>query len=226
MKPFVCTIGVCLAALIGVAGSADAQSVGRVELVQVYGYETPPSADREPIYVRDQVVANTLLETVSDGRLDVRFIDDTRLIVGPGSQVRVDKFVFDPNPSAGAATLSMTRGVMRFVTGRMASQAYSVRTPTATLGVRGTDFVVAVDAAGATTVSVLDGEVEFVANDGDSGSVSANSTGSTSGAGVSVASTTGVPALATATFGASDDTDGPEGAGDEGEGESGGGGGE
>ncbi len=211
MKPFVCFFGACLTAFVGVAGAAAAQEVGRVELVRVYGYETAPSADRAPIFARDSVVANTLLETVRDGRLDVRFIDDTKLIVGPGSEVRIDRFVFDPNPGAGAATLNMTRGVMRFVTGRMASQAYSVRTPTATLGVRGTDFVVQVDGAGATTVSVLDGEVEFQPNDGDGGSVSAGNTGSSAGAGVSVTATVGLPALSTATFGADDDVDGPDG---------------
>ena len=113
-----------------------AQEVGKVALVHVFGYETPPAERREPLYVRDAVVANTMLETVRDGRIDVRFVDDTKLIVGPGSQVRVDQFVFDPSRGAGEATLDMSKGVMRFITGRMASQAYRVRTPTATLGVR------------------------------------------------------------------------------------------
>ena len=101
---------------------------------------------------------------------------------------------------------------MRFVSGRMASQSYKVRTPTATLGVRGTDFVVAVAEDGSTTVSVISGEVEMTSGSGDSGGVGAGSTGSTSGTSVSVSQTVSIPAIAAASFGG--DVDGPSDSGE------------
>ena len=198
------------------AGSttAFANEIGQVKILIDYGYSTAPGASKGPIYVRDDVVADSLLETVRDGRMDIEFNDKTQLIVGPGSTVKLDRFVYDPNKSAGDVAVSMSRGVLRFVTGRLASKSYKIKTPSATLGVRGTDFVVAVDEAGATTVSVLDGEVEMTSEGGDDASVSAGSTGSTSGTGVSVSSTTGLPAVATASFGfdapASDNADDTE----------------
>jgi len=220
LKPALMT-GAALALLAaGLAGPAAAEKVGAVELVVVYGYETPPEGDREPIYLQDDVVANTELETVSEGRLDVRFVDETQLIVGPGSKVKVDRFVYDPSKGGGEATIDMTRGVMRFVTGRMASRSYAIRTPTATMGVRGTDFVVAVDETGATVVSVLSGEVEMTAaSDGDSASVGPSATGSTNGVGVSVSQTVGVPPLAVASFGVGPggDSDGDGGDGGSGD---------
>ncbi len=191
---------------------ATAETVGQVAYVQVYGYETPPQGAREPIFLRDDVVTNTELETVIDGRLDVKFVDNTQLIVGSSSKVKVDRFVFDPSKSSGDVALNVSKGLMRFVSGRMASQSYKVRTPTATLGVRGTDFVVAVAEDGSTTVSVISGEVEMTSGSGDSGGVGAGSTGSTSGASVSVSQTVSIPAIAAASFGG--DVDGPSDSGE------------
>ena len=128
-------LSVLTSATFGLA--AVAQEVGKVELVHVYGYETPPSAGGALIYLRDRVVADTELETVADGRLDVRFIDETKLIVGPSSKVKIDKFVIDPNRGSGEVTMNINKGLMRFVSGRLASSSYKIKTPTATMGVRG-----------------------------------------------------------------------------------------
>lgn len=180
---------------------AVANEIGQVKVLVDYGYSTAPGENRGPIYVRDDVVAESLLETVRDGRMDVEFDDKTKLIVGPNSTVKLDRFVYDPSKSSGEVAVNMSRGVLRFVTGRLSSQSYKIKTPTATMGVRGTDFVVLVDETGATTVSVLDGEVSMTSDGGDDASVGAGSTGSTSGTSVSVSSTTGLPAVATASFG-------------------------
>lgn len=183
------------------AAPASAIDIGEVVVLLDYGYVTPPGADRDPIYERDDVAADVVLETVRDGRMDVEFLDKTRMIVGPSSKVKMDRFVYDPNRQAGDVAVSMSRGVMRFVTGRLASPSYKIRTPTATMGVRGTDFVVSVDETGATTVSVIDGEVSMASEGGDEASVGAGSTGSTSGGSVSVATSIGLPAISTASFG-------------------------
>ena len=180
---------------------AFADEIGQVKVLVDYGYSTAPGASRGPIYVRDDVVSDALLETVRDGRMDIEFNDKTKLIVGPESTVKLDRFVYDANKTSGDVAVSMSRGVLGFVTGRLSSQSYKIKTPTATMGVRGTDFVVLVDETGATTVSVLDGEVSMTSDGGDDASVGAGSTGSTSGSSVSVSSTTGLPAVATASFG-------------------------
>lgn len=190
------------AAMLAVmAAGAQAQEVGAVSLVQVYGYETPPGSLRSPVFAQDPVVSNTLLETVEDGRLDVRFIDDSKLIVGSNSSVTVDRFVFDPNQGAGEAVVNVGVGVMRFVSGAIQPSGYRIRTPVATMGVRGTDFVVGVGPSGATAVAVLDGAVELTSSGGQSAVVEAGFTGATDGDGVDVSPTTGIPTLSTLTFG-------------------------
>lgn len=204
-------------ALMAAAVPATAQQVGSVALVQVYGYETPPAQGREPIFQRDPVVSDTVLEAVRNGRIDVRFVDDTQLIVGPGATVKVDRFVYDSSHTTGDVTLNVGKGVMRFMTGRLASPSYAIRTPTATLGVRGTDFVVAVNEDGVTSVSVLSGGVQLTANGGATAAFDAGFTGVTDGGNVSITPTAGTPALSRASFGVGEPGLGQDGGSDDGE---------
>ena len=65
------------------------------------------------------------------------FIDLSKLSVGPKSEIRLDKFVYDPNKSAGTVAVQATRGSFRFVTGSQGGGTYQIKTPYGTLGVRG-----------------------------------------------------------------------------------------
>src|SRR2546423_8900868 len=70
---------------------------------------------------------------------DARFVfrDDTNLSLGPGSTLKLDRTVFD-DPKAGDIAIKLTQGAFRFVTGNSNKEAYEIKTPIATLGVRGT----------------------------------------------------------------------------------------
>ena len=83
------------------------------------------------------VHGNETVRTGSSGATDLRFNDSTNLSVGPSSTVLLDKFVFDPNRSAGGVTVNLTRGAARFVTGSQSRGEYTIKTPYGTLGVRG-----------------------------------------------------------------------------------------
>jgi hypothetical protein len=66
------------------------------------------------------------------------FIDQTKVSVGPKSEIRLDKFVYNPNKGSGAVVLETSRGAYRFITGVQEHKNYEIKTPYATLGVRGT----------------------------------------------------------------------------------------
>ena len=72
------------------------------------------------------------------GLAQIRFVDDTRLVVGPNSRLVIDEFVFNPDQTAQQVTIRMAKGTFRFLSGNSPSKAYSIRTPTMTIGVRGT----------------------------------------------------------------------------------------
>lgn len=67
----------------------------------------------------------------------------------------------------GRLAITATKGVFRFLSGKFASSAYEIKTPTATMGVRGTFFDVIVEEDGLTTVAVQEGEVELANFDGE-----------------------------------------------------------
>lgn len=102
------------------------------------------------------------LETVTTGTnssSQFTMNDDTRLAVGPSSQLVLDKFVYDPNPGKRKLILSGLRGAIRFVTGTSPSNTYTINTPTAAIGVRGTMFDIYIDDVGKTVIGLLDGKV-------------------------------------------------------------------
>jgi len=128
-----------------------------------------PGAKR-PIERGDPVAANNTILTDAAGRAAFRFVDDTRLSVGPNSSVRLDKFVFDGDTSPSSFVIRATKGLLRFSTGKGDHEAYRIQTPAATIGVRGTQFDVKIEGADV-RVSVTDGEVVLCPNRGRPGFV-------------------------------------------------------
>jgi hypothetical protein len=86
-----------------------------------------------------------VLRTGTDGRLGLTLKDDTRLSLGPSSEIRLDRFAFAPAEGRLGFVLSVVRGVAAYVSGRiakMAPDAVRLETPAAIVGVRGTTLVI------------------------------------------------------------------------------------
>jgi hypothetical protein len=87
------------------------------------------------------------LRTGDDGRLGVTLKDDTRISLGPESEVRLDRFAFAPAEGRVGLLLRVVRGFAAYVSGRIAKLAPDstrLETPAAIVGVRGTSLVFAV----------------------------------------------------------------------------------
>lgn len=81
------------------------------------------------------------LESADASRMQILLLDETVFTVGPNSQLVIDEFVYDPNTDTGKLTANFTRGVLRYVSGKVASANptnVTIKTRTATIGVRGT----------------------------------------------------------------------------------------
>jgi hypothetical protein len=88
------------------------------------------------------------LKTGADGSVGITMRDNSLLSAGPNSVVSLERFEFDPTTSQGRFETQLQRGTLAVASGRIAKQsppAMVVRTPSAQLGVRGTDFVVSAD---------------------------------------------------------------------------------
>jgi hypothetical protein len=129
------------------------------------------------------VFQNEIIRTADKSASRVRFQDNTDLSIGAGSEVTLDRFVFDPDPNKSQVALSIAKGVARFATGSLPKSAYKIVTPTATIGVRGTILTITVAADGSTTVSVEEGAA-LVTADAQTVTVEAGMTTVVSAAGV------------------------------------------
>jgi hypothetical protein len=101
-----------------------------------------------PARAGDAVFASDALRTAADGTVGVTLRDDTRISLGPNSEVRLERFVYAPGEGGLGMVLIFVHGVSAYVSGRMAKLApNSIRleTPGAIVGVRGTTVAVRVD---------------------------------------------------------------------------------
>jgi len=114
---------------------------------------------RNDLTVGDNLSQNEAIEVASDALGELKLRDDTKLALGPGSRLVLDKFVYNPAPSTGAVGVNLVKGAFRFITGLSSKGNYELRTPSAVISVRGTVFDVYVDQAGGTWLLLLEGSV-------------------------------------------------------------------
>ena len=160
--------------LPGAAGQA-AEHIGKVDKVRVYAYGTAPGLSRTPLYARDPLFQNEVIETVRDGALLAVFNDGSQLTIGSSTKMKLDRFVYAKGQGKDAMVLTMVRGALRFVTGKIDKPAFVLKTPQATIGIRGTDFIVQARNGG-TVISVLEGSIFVTFSDGSTATLNAGQT--------------------------------------------------
>jgi hypothetical protein len=113
-------------------------TIGAVAAVKPDAFGTQPSAAEQTLTIGSGLVENERIRTNADGTANVIFADRSTLTVGKGSEVVLDKFVYDPESKSGGIVLNLTQGALRFVGGQLAKSGdVKVKTPTATMTVRG-----------------------------------------------------------------------------------------
>jgi len=107
-----------------------------------------------------------------NGRLAIKFLDDSQVKLTEYSELVINEYIFDPNPSKSKMALKFTLGTARFITGsfnKIDKQNIKLSTPTANIAIRGTDFTATVDELGRSLIILLpdrlglsSGEIEVV----------------------------------------------------------------
>jgi hypothetical protein len=142
---------VALVFLLFISGKASAASApSRVATVQkVSGAATVLRQGQTiPAAIGLEVWENDTLRTGPNGSLGVLFRDDTQLSLGPGSVLVIDEFVFAPGEGKFSIVLRMLKGTASYLSGlisKLSPESAHFETPTASIGIRGTKFVVKVE---------------------------------------------------------------------------------
>lgn len=129
--------GAALLATPAAAQNADGH-IGAAVAVRNEVIGLQQGGQQRALAVGNHVFTNERISTGVNSVAQLMFTDQTVLSVGPRSQVTLDRYVYDPNRGAGDVAVSFATGAMRFVTGTQNPNNYQVRTPIATIGVRGT----------------------------------------------------------------------------------------
>ncbi len=181
IRKFLVLVAVAALTLQPVLAQAQV-AVGNANKI-VSGVRGVLQSNTRTLVLKDEVYSNENVNTDADSAGRFVFLDDTLLSIGASSSVTLDKFIFDADASKSQVAISMSKGVMRFVSGKLPKNLYSIRTPTALIGIRGTILVITVALNGLTTVSVIEGVA----------TVSAAGATTTVNAGFSTSVSTGAP---------------------------------
>ena len=151
------TIRTIILLIIFYAGSSWA-SIGNVDQVEGNGVIDRKDGDKDIFIEQELEVEQFDTVKTGNGKVGILFIDDTRVDVTQHSKLIIDEFVYDPNTKKGKLNLSAKLGTIKYASGQIAKtsrQDIKITTPTATIGVRGTDFTMTIDELGGSTIILL-----------------------------------------------------------------------
>jgi hypothetical protein len=140
-----------LLAALAIAAPALAADIGLVK-VSNGAVEIQRSGAKIKAEVGTPVQVADVLRTGADGSAGITFSDNSLVSIGPNTVFEIDKYQFDSTTHAGEFQGSLKQGRLAGISGKMVKQspeAMKIRTPSAVMGVRGTEFVVQVDEPGA-----------------------------------------------------------------------------
>lgn len=128
------------------AVAQDRPAAGRIKVATGSAFVVRDGA-QVPAQLGQVVLESDGLRTGADGKIGVTLNDDTRLSLGPNSELTLQQFKFAPSDSAFGLALKFVRGAATYVSGRIAKLApdsIKLETPAAIIGVRGTTLAVSV----------------------------------------------------------------------------------
>lgn len=132
---------------MGFAGTAMAADIGLVKVANG-SVQIQRGAAKMPAAVGTGLQASDVVITGADGSAGITFTDNSLVSVGPNSVFAIDKYQFDSTTHVGEFEGNLRQGRLAAVSGKMVKQSpesMKIRTPSAIMGVRGTEFVVQVD---------------------------------------------------------------------------------
>ncbi len=151
-------LSLILAGAIALSPLAAAQTVGSIAEVENAAWRTPPDAARLEARSLDPIVRNEALETGAASGLLVSFADGSELTLGENASAVVDEFTY-AGPESGNASIGVVKGVFRWISGAIPEERVEISTPKATIGVRGTEIFVLVQADGSGLFVTDQGEI-------------------------------------------------------------------
>lgn len=147
LKRDILAFGLLLLLAAWMGSHAYAGDAGRVK-VSKGDVQIERNGKMMPAPVGTVVEVEDTVRTGTDGSVGITFHDNSLLSAGPGSELVIERFVFDSTTHQGEFDTRLKKGTLAVVSGKIVKQspeAMRIKTPAAIMGVRGTEFIVKVD---------------------------------------------------------------------------------
>jgi hypothetical protein len=130
--------------------NAEEEAAGTVKIARG-SVQVERKTEKLKLSVGDKLYPSDRIFTGKFSSVGIMLKDNTRISMGPSSSFKINQFTYNPNDRKGSFVGSILKGSFRFITGLMGKQSpqsVSLRTPSSTIGIRGTDFIVNVEDSG------------------------------------------------------------------------------
>lgn len=143
--------------IVAISSAATAERIGVVDEAQMDAFQARSSIGH-PIGSGESVFRNARIYTKKFGTAKLRLRDGSDLMITPNSSILLDDYVFAEN-GAQSMAVTLTKGAVRMISGRMRKDAVLARTSIAVIGIRGTQFWLDVDTPDLLRIWIQDGTV-------------------------------------------------------------------
>lgn len=136
-----------LMVILGLSGPAAASQQDAIGFVKTVAGQVVITGKTGPVAASpgSPLELGDIIRTRDDGRIGLTLKDDTVLSLGPNSELSIDEFIYAPARDELSLGARLSNGTLHFISGviaRLKPESVSIMTPNATIGVRGTRFVV------------------------------------------------------------------------------------
>ena len=148
----------CKWLLILLVGTLNAAEIGEISELRGIGEITRKDSNEALLAELDSDIFSFDDVRTGNGRMAIQFLDSSILKLTEHSKVVIDNYIYDPDPSKTKLALNMASGTARFITGKLGGinkNNISIRTPSATIAIRGTDFTTTIDELGRSLIILL-----------------------------------------------------------------------
>jgi hypothetical protein len=159
MRAYTSVLVASLAIALPASSATQKPEIGRAELITNDVTGTLATSARK-LKTGYNIHQNEVIATAKESEAELVLNDDTKLAVGPESRIVLDSFIYDPEKKDGEVIINAAKGAFRFITGKSAKSAYTIKTPASTIGVRGTTFDGYIDESGEIALLLVEGEID------------------------------------------------------------------
>lgn len=141
---------------------SDESPVGAINEITGDATITRTNGMTESLTLGSPIFQGDIIETATDGSVNIVFIDETSFAISEGARLSIDEYVFDPALQSGESNFSVLRGVFVFTSGligRDDPDSVMIDTPIGSIGIRGTKIAGDINPGGQSQVTVLEGAI-------------------------------------------------------------------